>query len=156
MAYVRYLKALKEKGAHFYIDLVFVCAQRDINGSLSLPPSLPPSSLPPSLPPSLSPSLSLSLSAEAEEKKVRSHGKAALGGPFSLLDHDGERKTNTDFLGKWVLIYFGFTFCPDICPEELQKMTDALKILGQSNFFLTLQGLFMSFYTHTHTHTHTW
>ena len=62
---------------------------------------------------------------------MKSYGKAALGGPFSLTDHNGERKEHSDFFGQWVLIYFGFTFCPDICPEELEKMSEAIGMLGR-------------------------
>ena len=76
-------------------------------------------------------SLPLLLLTEAEKKKTRSHGKAALGGPFSLVDHNGERREHSDFYGKWVLLYFGFTFCPDICPEELEKMSQAISMLGE-------------------------
>ena len=68
-----------------------------------------------------------------EKQKTRSLGKAALGGPFSLMDHNGERKTNQDFLGQWLLLYFGFTFCPDICPDELNKMATVINKLGMKS-----------------------
>ena len=69
-------------------------------------------------------------SIAAAKERTKSLGKAALGGPFSLIDHDGKRKTDKDYLGQWVLLYFGFTFCPDICPDELKKMSEVINKIG--------------------------
>ena len=65
-------------------------------------------------------------------------GKAMVGGPFQLLDQDGRPFSDRDLLGKWALLYFGFTSCPDICPDELDKMTEALNLMGEADFNLIL------------------
>lgn len=57
-------------------------------------------------------------------------GEALVGGPFTLTNQDGKRVTDQDFRGKYLLIFFGFTFCPDVCPSELQVMSAALDQLG--------------------------
>jgi protein SCO1/2 len=58
-------------------------------------------------------------------------GTALVGGPFSLTDQTGRPVTDADYRGRYLLIYFGFTFCPDVCPTELQVMSTALDQLGQ-------------------------
>ncbi|PVI06484.1 SCO1 protein [Periconia macrospinosa] len=55
-------------------------------------------------------------------EQTKGVGKPKVGGPFDLVDHNGNRFTNEDLLGKYTLVYFGFTHCPDICPDELDKM----------------------------------
>ena len=56
--------------------------------------------------------------------------RAAIGGPFRLIDGDGRVVTDRDFRGRWMMIYFGYTRCPDACPTALQDMADAVDLLG--------------------------
>src|SRR5215470_7477250 len=60
-------------------------------------------------------------------------GREPVGGPFDLVDQGGQRRTDADFRGKLVLIYFGYTHCPDVCPTELQAMSLALDMLGTAD-----------------------
>ena len=55
-----------------------------------------------------------------------------IGGPFTLTDHDGSKVTEKSFPGKFLLITFGYTFCPDICPTGLARITAALNRLGKT------------------------
>ncbi len=57
-------------------------------------------------------------------------GRAPVGGPFELTDQTGHRRTDADFRGKLVVLYFGYTYCPDVCPTELQSISLALDKLG--------------------------
>jgi protein SCO1 len=59
-------------------------------------------------------------------------GVALVGGPFTMVNHKGATVTDLDFRGKPMLLFFGFTFCPDICPTELQVMTAAIVELGEA------------------------
>ena len=56
---------------------------------------------------------------------------AEIGGPISLIDHTGQSVTEADFKGQPSLIYFGFTYCPDICPAALVTIDRALKRLPE-------------------------
>ncbi|NGM49140.1 SCO family protein [Caulobacter sp. 602-2] len=66
--------------------------------------------------------------------RAEEHAKAAstanVGGPFQLVDQDGKAVTEKDLLGKPTAIFFGFTFCPEVCPTTLTEMTGWLKDLG--------------------------
>lgn len=71
-------------------------------------------------------------SAVVQDKGSKSLGVAGLqvGGDFELLNQDGQPTHLKDFDGQYKLIYFGFTYCPAICPTELQKISQALNELG--------------------------
>jgi cytochrome oxidase Cu insertion factor (SCO1/SenC/PrrC family) len=58
--------------------------------------------------------------------------EAPFGGAFSLTDQNGMRRTDMDFRGKYMLIFFGYTFCPDVCPTTLAVEAEALGKLGES------------------------
>ena len=60
-------------------------------------------------------------------------GRADVGGPFRLIDHTGKTVTEADFHGRYMLIYFGYSFCPDVCPTTLAVMAQALEKLGSKS-----------------------
>ena len=55
-----------------------------------------------------------------------------VGGPFRLTDHQGRVRRDTDFRGKLMLVYFGYTTCPDVCPTDLYQISQAMGLLGAS------------------------
>lgn len=59
-----------------------------------------------------------------------SSGTALIGGPFELTDQTGKRVTEQSFRGKYMLVFFGYTYCPDVCPGTLQVVSAALDRLG--------------------------
>ncbi len=54
----------------------------------------------------------------------------SVGGPFSLIDQNGMRRSDTEFRGKYMLVFFGYTYCPDVCPTTLAVMSAALDKMG--------------------------
>ncbi len=78
----------------------------------------------------------------AEVMDILMWGREPVGGPFALIDHTGKPRTDADFRGKLLLVYFGFTYCPDICPADLQNISLALDKLGLAAE--TVQPLFIT------------
>ena len=58
-------------------------------------------------------------------------GQASIGGPFELVDQRGKPFTDKDLRGQFSLLYFGFCYCPDVCPEELEKVSQAVDLVGE-------------------------
>lgn len=82
---------------------------------------------------------------QLRQLRVKQLQQVALGqGNFSLLDHGGQRRTKKDFLGSWVLLYFGFTHCPDICPDELDKLSAVVSDLDRDSSLPPVQPVFIT------------
>lgn len=69
-------------------------------------------------------------------------GHGHVGGPFALIDHTGRRRTDVDFRGKLLIVYFGYTTCPDVCPTDLIQISLAIDKLGTAGE--NIQPLFVS------------
>jgi cytochrome oxidase Cu insertion factor (SCO1/SenC/PrrC family) len=79
----------------------------------------------------------------AELMDVLMWNREPIGGAFTLIDEKGRKRTDKDFRGKLLLVYFGYTTCPDICPTDLQQIGAAIEALGQAGeavqpLFITL------------------
>jgi protein SCO1/2 len=73
--------------------------------------------------------------------RVVTTGEIAVGGPFQLIDQNGKKVSDADFRGRFMLIYFGYSFCPDVCPTTLGVMAQALDKLGNDRIvpvFITI------------------
>ena len=57
-------------------------------------------------------------------------GHGTVGGPFTLTDQNGKLRRDSEFRGRLMIVYFGYTFCPDVCPTDLMAITQALDALG--------------------------
>ncbi|KAF8075973.1 SCO1/SenC-domain-containing protein [Lyophyllum atratum] len=73
------------------------------------------------------------LEQREQERASKQYGRPQIGGPFNLTTPEGQPFTEQDLQGKWPLVYFGFTNCPDICPEELDKMTAVLNVIEEEH-----------------------
>jgi cytochrome oxidase Cu insertion factor (SCO1/SenC/PrrC family) len=69
--------------------------------------------------------------ATGDSEKTGFRPAVEIGGHFSLVDDTGAEVTDADFRGKYMLVYFGYTYCPDICPTGLATIANALKQLGK-------------------------
>lgn len=63
-------------------------------------------------------------------REVASTGQPAVGGPFQLVNQDGQAVDETLLTGKWSLVFFGFTYCPDYCPTTLTSLEATKRALG--------------------------
>jgi protein SCO1/2 len=82
-------------------------------------------------------------SAPREEPPLKD---AAIGGAFTLTDHNGRQVRDTDFAGKYRIVYFGFTHCPDVCPTDLAQIGQALRRFeaGDPELAAKVQPLFVT------------
>ncbi|MFH4979266.1 hypothetical protein AB6A40_005975 [Gnathostoma spinigerum] len=67
--------------------------------------------------------------AELEKQAKIMAGKARIGGPWELVNTDGQIEGSEQLKGRWLLMYFGFTHCPDVCPDSIEKMIEVVDLL---------------------------
>lgn len=80
-----------------------------------------------------------------QQRRTEALRQAAVGqGDFHLLDHHGRARCKADFRGQWVLVYFGFTHCPDICPDELEKLVQVVRQLEAEPGLPAVQPVFIT------------
>lgn len=72
----------------------------------------------------------LEQSRQADTSTAQNSGEALIGGPFTLVNHEGKTVTQRDFRGKHMLVFFGFTHCPDVCPTKLSHIASVMDRLG--------------------------
>ncbi len=68
--------------------------------------------------------------SKRDQAKLKRYGK--YGGPFTLIDQNGKTVRDTDFLGKYMFVFFGYTSCPDVCPTAMQTVGDSLELMGDA------------------------
>lgn len=74
--------------------------------------------------------IALAACSQAPDKTAAPLAGARIGGPFTLIDQNGRPRSQRDFAGKWRIMYFGYTFCPDVCPLDMQNVGAGLKLLA--------------------------
>ncbi|NXI22654.1 SCO2 protein, partial [Sterrhoptilus dennistouni] len=80
-----------------------------------------------------------------QQRHLRHLRSLSLGqGDFQLQDTSGTTRSKADFLGSWVLLYFGFTHCPDVCPEQLERLSRALELLEAQPGLPPVQPVFVT------------
>ncbi|KAH3681064.1 hypothetical protein WICPIJ_007978 [Wickerhamomyces pijperi] len=82
------------------------------------------------------------IQVQQDAESNRGYGRPLVGGPFSLTDENGEKFTEANLKGKFSILYFGFTHCPDICPDELDKLGVWLDQLKKEGY--ELQPVFIT------------
>lgn len=67
---------------------------------------------------------------KSDTKEIGATGDALIGGPFTLTDQNGKKVSDSDFRGKLMLVYFGFSSCPAICPTDMANITNVMNALA--------------------------
>src|ERR1700686_1241768 len=77
-----------------------------------------------------SPALATEQPSAAQMMDDLMYGRGSVGGPFTLTDQTGKPRSDGEFRGKLMIVYFGYAYCPDVCPADLMAITQALDALG--------------------------